>query len=546
MTRWATLIPSPMMLAWPLMSLTSRAGPRLPPTRICRRGPLVVFCAPTASRRLMPANRVSSGSPRKLTAAPSPVSRMMRSSVGTPTMASVRTALKRSLSAICSATERCEYSTMSRNSTLQIKVRLVCSGIFVRRGRLPPRPGAARVLLGGDHSTAPGLRGHPKVARISTHCQPVLQKHVALHASTMSITQEQVHAVLKEALDPNTGKDFFTTKSARNVRVEGGNVSLEIELGYPAKTQIDPIRKLVGQKLRALPGVGSVNVEVTSRIISHSVQRGVKLVPGVKNIIAVASGKGGVGKSTTAVNLALGFAAEGASVGILDADIYGPSQPMMLGIAGRPESKDGKTLEPMVGHGIQAISIGFLIDIDTPMVWRGPMVTQALEQLLKDTNWRDLDYLIVDMPPGTGDIQLTLAQKVPVTGAVIVTTPQDIALIDARKGLKMFEKVGVPIIGIVENMSTHICSNCGHAEAIFGEGGAKKMCDDYDVPFLGQLPLDIHIREQADSGRPTVVADPDGAIARIYKDIARKTAVFVAQKAEDFSAKFPNIVVQNT
>jgi ATP-binding protein involved in chromosome partitioning len=219
---------------------------------------------------------------------------------------------------------------------------------------------------------------------------------------------------------------------------------------------------------------------------------------------------------------------------------------MMLGISGRPESKDGKTLEPLEAYGVQAMSIGFLIDTDTPMVWRGPMVTQALEQLLKDTNWRDLDYLIVDLPPGTGDIQLTLSQKVPVTGAVIVTTPQDIALIDARKGLKMFDKVGVPIVGIVENMSTHICSNCGHAEAIFGEGGAKKMCDDYNVPFLGQLPLDIHIREQADSGRPTVVADPDGAIATIYKDIARKTAVFVAQKAEDFSAKFPNIVVQNT
>jgi ATP-binding protein involved in chromosome partitioning len=270
------------------------------------------------------------------------------------------------------------------------------------------------------------------------------------------------------------------------------------------------------------------------------------LIPGVKNIIAVASGKGGVGKSTTAVNLALALAAEGANVGVLDADIYGPSQPMMLGLAGRPESRDGKTLEPLEAYGLQAMSIGFLIDADTPMVWRGPMVTQALEQLLKDTNWRDLDYMIVDMPPGTGDIQLTLAQKVPVTGAVIVTTPQDIALIDARKGLKMFEKVGVPIVGIVENMSVHICSNCGHAEAIFGEGGAAKMCADYKVPFLGGLPLDIHIREQTDAGRPTVIADPDGKVAHIYREIARRTAVFVAEKAEDFSAKFPNIVVQNT
>src|SRR6266567_6000713 len=359
----------------------------------------------------------------------------------------------------------------------------------------------------------------------------------------MPVTQEQIHSALKEVLDPNTGKDFHATKSAKNIRVEGANVSLDIELGYPGKTQFDSIRKLVTGKLRGVPGVSAVNVSVTSKIVSHSVQRGVKLIPGVKNIVAIASGKGGVGKSTTAVNLALALAAEGASVGVLDADIYGPSQPMMLGIAGRPESRDGKSLEPMEGHGLQAISIGFLIDIDTPMVWRGPMVTQALEQLLKDTRWRDVDYLVVDMPPGTGDIQLTLAQKVPVTGAVIVTTPQDIALIDARKGLKMFEKVSVPIVGIVENMAVHICSKCGHAEHIFGEGGAQRMCRDYKVPFLGSLPLDIRIRENADSGRPTVVADPDGAIAQIYKEIARKTAVFVAQKAEDFSAKFPSIVI---
>src|SRR5213596_2664886 len=359
----------------------------------------------------------------------------------------------------------------------------------------------------------------------------------------MSITQEQVHGALKEVLDPNTGKDFLATKSARNIKVEGSSVSLEIELGYPAKTQLDPIRKLVAGTLRRVPGVSAVNVSVTSKIVSHTVQRGVKLIPEVKNIVAVASGKGGVGKSTTAVNLALALAAEGASVGVLDADIYGPSQPMMLGITGRPESRDGKTLEPMMGHGVQAISIGFLIDVDTPMVWRGPMVTQALEQLLKDTNWREIDFLIVDLPPGTGDIQLTLSQKVPVTGAVIVTTPQDIALIDARKGLKMFEKVGVPIVGIVENMSIHICSNCGRAEHIFGKGGAERMCREYNVPFLGALPLDIRIREQADSGRPTVVADPDGPTAQIYKAIARKVAVSVAQKAADFSAKFPSIVI---
>jgi ATP-binding protein involved in chromosome partitioning len=276
------------------------------------------------------------------------------------------------------------------------------------------------------------------------------------------------------------------------------------------------------------------------------VQRGVKLVPGIKNIIAVASGKGGVGKSTTAVNLALALSAEGASVGVLDADIYGPSQPMMLGIAGRPESKDGKSIEPMEAHGLQASSIGFMIDVDTPMVWRGPMVTQALEQLLKDTRWRDLDFLVVDLPPGTGDIQLTLAQKVPVTGAVIVTTPQDIALIDARKGLKMFEKVGIPILGIVENMSVHICPKCGHESHIFGSGGAEKMCKDYGTELLGQLPLDETIRSQADSGKPTVVSDPDGKISEIYRRIARRCAVKIADSQRDMTSKFPNIVVQNT
>src|ERR1700675_1376869 len=362
----------------------------------------------------------------------------------------------------------------------------------------------------------------------------------------MAITEQQIQTALKELTDPNTGKDYVTGKEAKNIKIDGDNVALDILLGYPAKTQIEPIRKQVTAKLKSIPGIGSVTANVSMKVVSHAVQRGVKLVPGVKNIIAVASGKGGVGKSTTAVNLALALAAEGATVGVLDADIYGPSQPTMLGISGRPESKDGKTLEPLEAYGVQAMSIGFLIDVDTPMVWRGPMVTQALEQLLRDTNWRDIDYLIVDLPPGTGDIQLTLAQKVPVTGAVIVTTPQDIALIDARKGLKMFEKVSVPIVGIVENMAVHICSKCGHAEHIFGEGGGERMCRDYKVPFLGSLPLDIRIRENADSGRPTVVADPDGTIAQIYKEIARKTAVFVAQKAEDFSAKFPSIVIQNT
>lgn len=362
----------------------------------------------------------------------------------------------------------------------------------------------------------------------------------------MSLTESQIQTALKAVIDPNTGKDLISSRSAKNIRVTGADVSLDVELGYPAKSQIELIRAAVIAAIKAVPGVGNVSANVYSKIVSHAVQRGVKLVRGVKNIIAVASGKGGVGKSTTSVNLALALAAEGATVGILDADIYGPSLPQMLGITGQPESSDGKTMEPMAAHGIQAMSIGLLIDVETPMVWRGPMVTQALEQLLNDTNWRDVDYLVIDLPPGTGDIQLTLAQKVPVTGAVIVTTPQDIALLDARKGLKMFEKVGIPILGLVENMSIHICSNCGHAEHIFGVGGAERMAKDYELEVLGALPLDIAIREQADSGKPTVVADPEGKVADIYRAIARQVAIKIADKAKDMTAKFPNIVVQNT
>jgi ATP-binding protein involved in chromosome partitioning len=361
----------------------------------------------------------------------------------------------------------------------------------------------------------------------------------------MSLSEPQIQDALRKLVDPNTGKDFIAARSVRNLKVAGDEVSLDIELGYPGRSQFEPIRRQVLQALKDA-GAAKTTVKVSSRVVAHAVQRGVKLLPGIKNIIAVASGKGGVGKSTTAVNLALALSAEGAAVGVLDADIYGPSQPMMLGITGRPESKDGKHLEPLEGHGLQAISIGFLIDIDTPMVWRGPMVTQALEQLLKDTRWRDLDYLVVDLPPGTGDIQLTLAQKVPVTGAVIVTTPQDIALIDARKGLKMFEKVGIPILGVVENMSFHVCPKCGHQSHIFGSGGAERMCRDYGTELLGQLPLDEAIRSQADSGKPSVVSDPDGPVAEIYRRIARRSAVKIAESQRDMTSKFPNIVVQNT
>ena len=361
----------------------------------------------------------------------------------------------------------------------------------------------------------------------------------------MALTVETVNEALRTVIDPNSGKDLLATRSARNVRVEGNDVTLDVELGYPAASQIEPIRKLVVDALTKA-GAASVKANVTMKITAHAVQRGLKIMPNVKNIIAVASGKGGVGKSTVAANLALALAAEGARVGMLDADIYGPSQPMMLGISGQPEGSESGMLEPMIGHGVQTISIGFLVEVDQPMVWRGPMVTQALQQLLSQTNWQDLDYLVVDMPPGTGDIQLTLAQQVPVTGAVIVTTPQDIALIDAKKGLKMFEKVSIPILGIVENMAIHVCSKCGHAEHIFGEGGAKRMGEQYGVEVLGSLPLDIRIREQADSGRPTVVAAPDSDIAQAYKAIARKVAVRIAEKAKDLSLKMPAIKVQNT
>ncbi len=363
------------------------------------------------------------------------------------------------------------------------------------------------------------------------------------------ITVENIKLILSSVIDPNTHKDFVSSKSLKNISIHrtdnGAEITLEIELAYPAKSQIAGIQKSIQNALTSLPGVANVNVQISTKIVSHTVQRGLKLLPQVKNIIAVASGKGGVGKSTTASNLALALAAEGASVGLLDADIYGPSQPMMMGIMGRPETKDGKTMEPLEKYGLQVSSMGFMIDPDEPMVWRGPMVTQALQQLLTQTNWRDLDYLIVDMPPGTGDIQLTLSQKVPVTGAVIVTTPQDIALLDARKGLRMFEKVDIPILGVVENMSTHICSQCNHTEAIFGAGGGEKMCAEYGVDFLGALPLTMSIREQTDAGQPTVVADPDGKIAQIYKDIARKMAIKVAEKAKDMSGKFPTIVVKN-
>ncbi len=361
-----------------------------------------------------------------------------------------------------------------------------------------------------------------------------------------AVDSTRVENQLKSLIDPNTGQDFVTSKSLKSVEVDDGNVTLDIELGYPAKTVIPQLQKSIVEKIQDLPGVKNVDVNLRSKIVAHSVQQALKPLPNIKNIIAIASGKGGVGKSTTAVNLALALAAEGASVGILDADIYGPSIPTMLGLTGFPTSEDGKTMQPKIAYGVQTMSLGYLIDDDQPMIWRGPMVTNALQQLLKDTQWQDVDYLIIDLPPGTGDIQLTLAQQIPVSGAVIVTTPQDIALLDAQRGLAMFNKVNVPVLGLVENMSIHICSQCGHEEAIFGEGGGKNMAEKNQVELLGQLPLDIKIRQYADSGRPTVVADPEGREAEIYKSIARKMAAKLALKGKDYSHKFPNIVIKNT
>ena len=361
----------------------------------------------------------------------------------------------------------------------------------------------------------------------------------------MSITQDHVRALLARVRDPHTGNDLVTSGHLRGIGVDGDKVAVELVLGYPASSWHAALAEMTEGALRADPSISGATVSVTSRIASHQVQKSLSPIPGVKNILAVASGKGGVGKSTTAVNLALALAAEGARVGVLDADIYGPSIPRMLGISGRPETVDEKRIVPMRAHGVQAMSIGFLIDEDAPMIWRGPMTTQALQQLLNETAWQDLDYLIIDLPPGTGDIQLTLSQRIPVSGALIVTTPQDIALLDARRALRMFEKVEVPVLGIVENMAIHVCSNCGHAEHVFGSGGGARMSEQYDVPLLGSLPLDITIREQADGGAPTVVAQPESAVAAAYRNIARKASGQLSQRARNKSIAFPNLVVKD-
>ena len=359
-----------------------------------------------------------------------------------------------------------------------------------------------------------------------------------------STTKNDVEQLLKDFIDPNLGIDLVSAKAVKKIEVDESRIAVKIVLGYPASSIRSELAETLRSKICRETGFADVVVDLSTEIVSHAVQKNLKPMPGVKNIIAVASGKGGVGKSTTAVNLALALSAEGARVGILDADIYGPSQPTMLGLSGKPEV-DGQSILPKVAYGVQSMSIGYLIDEDTPMIWRGPMVTGALQQLLNDTRWDKLDYLIIDLPPGTGDIQLTLAQQIPVSAAVIVTTPQDIALLDAQRGLKMFEKVSVPVLGIIENMSLHVCSKCGHEEPIFGSGGALKMSEKYAVDLLGSLPLDIRIREQADSGHPTVVADPLGRSAQIYREIARKLAGRLDLTAKDYSAKFPTISIVN-
>jgi len=360
------------------------------------------------------------------------------------------------------------------------------------------------------------------------------------------LNRENVEACLSGIIDVNQGKDLVASKAVREITINGEQVNISLELGYPAAGYHQELLQQVSTALKKLPGVKDVQIEIKTNITSHAVQKGVKPLANVKNTIAIASGKGGVGKSTTAINLALALQAEGAKVGILDADIYGPSQPRMLGCHQKPESTDGKKLEPNISYQLQSMSIGYLIDEETPMIWRGPMVTSALEQMLTDTNWHDLDYLIIDLPPGTGDIQLTLCQKIPVSGAIIVTTPQDIALLDARKALKMFQKVEVSVLGIIENMSTHICSQCGHEEHIFGSGGGASMANQYSVDLLGSLPLDITIREGVDNGKPTVAIYPDSPISQNYRAIARKAAAQLALKARDYSGRFPKIVVENT
>jgi len=358
-----------------------------------------------------------------------------------------------------------------------------------------------------------------------------------------TLTQDKIEKILSTVIDVHTGKDLLSSENVKNITIDDEIVNVELLLKYPAINYHEELKGLVEESL-SKEGINYSNISIKSKIASYAVQGGVKALPGVKNIIAVASGKGGVGKSTTAVNLALSLQSEGARVAILDADIYGPSQPRMLGAKElRPQESEGGNMKPVIAHGLQSMSIGFLVDESSPMVWRGPMVTQALEQLLKNTEWDNVDYMIVDLPPGTGDTQLTLSQKIPVSGAVIVTTPQDIALIDAQKGLAMFEKVNIPILGIIENMSIHICSNCNHAEEIFGHGGGERMASDSNTNFLGALPLQLDIRTDVDDGNPSVAKDPESKVSMMYQEIARKVAATLSLQSETVGA-FPKITIE--
>lgn len=360
-----------------------------------------------------------------------------------------------------------------------------------------------------------------------------------------AIDRGAVEAAIRTYQDPYLQKDLITLGALKKLTTEDGLVALEIELGYPSKGIAGGMKQVLSSVIETIAGVERVEISVRQAIRAHQAQRDLQSMGNIRNIIAVASGKGGVGKSTTAVNLALALAKEGARTGILDADIYGPSVGMMLGIPEntRPKTKDDKWFLPVEAHGLQAMSMAFLVTDKTPMVWRGPMVSGALQQLLTQTLWDDLDYLVVDMPPGTGDIQLTLAQKVPVTGAVIVTTPQDIALLDCKKGIEMFRKVEIPVLGVVENMSIHICSNCGHHEPLFGSGGGERVATEYQTELLGQLPLHLSIREQTDSGKPTVVAEPDSEVAMIYRDIARRIGADLSRRDRNLHAPIPSISI---
>ncbi len=378
--------------------------------------------------------------------------------------------------------------------------------------------------------------------------QPVILIQILPNASVRSVTvssESDVSKYLNSIELSVVGQPLGEVARVRDVELSETRVKARVELGFPCLSAHPAIEQQLSEGLSAETGADCVEIELETKVVRHGVQRNLKPIPGVKNIIAVASGKGGVGKSTVSANIALALSGEGATVGILDADIYGPSQPHMMGIVGDvPESEDGKTMLPLRAHGLQVMSIGALVDADQPMVWRGPMVTSALSQLANQTQWKDLDYLIVDMPPGTGDIQLTLAQQIPVAGTVIVTTPQNIATLDARKGLAMFRKVSIPVLGVIENMATHVCSACGHEDPIFGAGGADKMIEDFDVRLLGRLPLDARIREQTDSGRPTVIAEPDSVIARDYRQTAWNIGAALAAQRTDHSSKFGNIVVE--